>query len=122
MNGEAGIWLQVKPRLYSFVVCPFVLFAMVVRVPGPPTALAQSKADEYEVKAAFLFHFAQLVEWPDAPDESGSSLLLCTLGDDPFHGGLESTVEGKQIACPSHPPPEWSTGDARLQHGLHQQE
>lgn len=62
-----------------------------------PTALAQSKADEYHVKAAFLFHFAQLVEWPDAPDESGSSLLLCTLGDDPFHGELESTVEGKQI-------------------------
>jgi hypothetical protein len=24
-------------------------------------------------------------------------LLLCTLGDDPFHGELESTVEGKQI-------------------------
>jgi YfiR/HmsC-like len=97
MNGKASIWLQVKPRMYRLVVCPFVLFAMVVRAPGPPTALAQSKADEYHVKAAFLFHFAQLVEWPDAPDESGSSLLLCTLGDDPFHGELESTVEGKQI-------------------------
>jgi hypothetical protein len=66
--------------MYRLVVCPFVLFSMVVRAPGPPTVLAQSNADEYHVKAAFLFHFAQLVEWPDAPDESGSSLLLCTLG------------------------------------------
>ena len=87
MNGEAMIGL----------LRPLVLLGMVVHTSGVPTALAQSKADEYHVKAAFLFHFAQLVEWPDAPDQSGSSLLLCTLGDDPFHGELESTVEGKQI-------------------------
>jgi hypothetical protein len=97
MNGEARIRFLVKPRTYRLVVCPFVLFAMVVHPPGPRTVLAQSMADEYHVKAAFLFHFAQLVDWPDAPDESGSSLLLCILGDDPFHGELESTVEGKQI-------------------------
>jgi hypothetical protein len=28
------------------------------------TARAQSNRDEYQVKAAFLFHFAQLVDWP----------------------------------------------------------
>jgi hypothetical protein len=50
------------------------------------------------MKAAFLFHFAQLVEWPaDSPNQGGNSLLVCTLGDNPIHGELESTVAGKQI-------------------------
>jgi hypothetical protein len=62
------------------------------------TAWAQSTVDEYHMKAAFLYHFAQLVEWPaDSPSEGGISLLVCTLGDDPFHGELENTVAGKQI-------------------------
>jgi YfiR/HmsC-like len=62
------------------------------------TARAQSNDDEYRVKAAFLFHFAQLVDWPaDSLKGADNSLLLCTLGADPFQGALESTVEGKAI-------------------------
>jgi hypothetical protein len=54
--------------------------------------------DEYRVKAAFLFHFAQLVDWPPETEMGGDhSLLLCTLGDDPFHGVLESMIGGKAI-------------------------
>jgi hypothetical protein len=74
-----------------------ILVAMVVSACSFPKAQAQSKVDEYRVKAAFLFHFAQLVEWPDAAEANANPLLLCTLGDDPFHGELESTVEGKQV-------------------------
>jgi hypothetical protein len=60
---------------------------------------AQSNDDEYRVKAAFLFHFAQLVDWPaDKLTGADNSLYLCTFGEDPFHGVLESTVEGKVIA------------------------
>lgn len=74
-----------------------ILVAAAVSACSFPKAQAQSKVDEYRVKAAFLFHFAQLVEWPDAADANTNPLLLCTLGDDPFHGELESTVEGKQV-------------------------
>jgi hypothetical protein len=75
-----------------------VLLAVVFLAASSEMALAQSTADEYHVKAAFLFHFAQLVEWPaDSPNEGGNSLFVCTLGDDPFYGQLESTVAGKQI-------------------------
>jgi hypothetical protein len=60
---------------------------------------AQSSDDEYRVKAAFLFHFAQLVDWPaDKLTGADNSLYLCTLGEDPFQGALEGTVEGKAIA------------------------
>ena len=59
---------------------------------------AQSNDNEYRVKAAFLFHFAQLVDWPpDALNGTDSSLYLCTLAEDPFQGALESTVEGRTI-------------------------
>jgi hypothetical protein len=59
---------------------------------------AQTAAEEYRVKAAFIFHFAQLVDWPpEKPTGTDNSLLLCTLGEDPFQGMLEGTVAGKAI-------------------------
>jgi len=77
-------------------LCSVVLFIVALNACSG-TARAQSTVDEHRMKAAFLFHFAQLVEWPaDSPNEGGNSLLLCTLGD-PLYGQLESTVAGKQI-------------------------
>lgn len=59
---------------------------------------AQSTDEEYRVKAAFIFHFAQLVDWPpETRTSAGNSLFLCTIGDDPFQGALESTVAGKAV-------------------------
>jgi hypothetical protein len=67
-------------------------------LPAGLVGSAQPAQDEYRVKAAFIFHFAQLIDWPaETPPGGGSSLFLCTLGDDPFRGDLESTVEGKTI-------------------------
>jgi hypothetical protein len=88
----AGLRISHPPLWFA------VLFAGAFLAAGSGMALEQSTVDEYHVKAAFLFHFAQLVEWPaDSPNEGGNSLLVCTLGDDPFHGELENTVAGKQI-------------------------
>src|ERR1700760_3247415 len=59
-------------------------------------ASAQTTAEEYRVKAAFLFHFAQLVDWPpEVQTGRDNSLVLCTLGEDPFQGALEGTIAGK---------------------------
>jgi hypothetical protein len=64
----------------------------------PARCKAQSQVDEYRLKAAFLFHFAQFVEWPtEALGNIGDSFVLCTVGDDPFHGDLEETIRGKTI-------------------------
>jgi hypothetical protein len=50
------------------------------------------------VKAAFLFHFAQYVEWPDgALKDASSPLVYCTIGEDPFRGALDATLKGKTI-------------------------
>ena len=74
-----------------------VLLLTFLLVVGIALARGQSAQDEYQLKAAFIFHFAQLVEWPREATGEGNSLVLCTLGDDPFRGQLEDTVTGKQI-------------------------
>ncbi|MBI2498179.1 MAG: YfiR family protein, partial [Opitutae bacterium] len=57
---------------------------------------------EYEVKAAFLFNFAQFVEWPAAAfPEPQTPLIIGVLGEDPFGADLDDTVRGEKIG--SHP-------------------
>jgi hypothetical protein len=55
---------------------------------------ARFQATEVEVKAAFLYHFAQLVTWPEAsqiPDPP-PPLVIAVIGPDPFGDRLEATV------------------------------
>src|SRR5580698_1874522 len=70
-----------------------IAFLLAGMLGGP-----QPPQDEYRVKATFIFHFAQLIDWPTNVGLGvDNSLFLCTLGDDPFRGDLESTVQGKTI-------------------------
>jgi hypothetical protein len=64
-----------------------------------PKANAESTGtSEYDVKAAFLFHFAQFVEWPPgAFKDEHTPLTYCTLGVDAFRGSLDESVKGKRI-------------------------
>jgi YfiR/HmsC-like len=67
-----------------------------------PAGLPAEAPGEYVVKAAFLFHFAQFVEWPpEAFKDPTSPLTYCTIGDDPFRGALEESVEGKIVGTHS---------------------
>lgn len=79
------------------------LLLAFVQASGMNLVLAQdSSLNEYAVKAAFLFHFAQFVEWPEeAFSKADSPLVYCTIGEDPFEGALEATFKGKAIG--SHP-------------------
>lgn len=51
---------------------------------------------EYQVKAAFLYHFAKFVEWPAAAMK-GEVLVVGVLGDDPFGPGLDFLFEDKTL-------------------------
>jgi hypothetical protein len=66
------------------------------------SAHAQSNPAEYQLKAAFIFHFAQLVDWPThALGPANRPLILCTAGENALSGILEATVQEKQIASRS---------------------
>jgi len=64
------------------------------------SACAQSTAEEYQVKAAFLYHFAQLSDWPAGVlNAADPSLKLCIFDDEPRRQELQSTIEGKTIGA-----------------------
>ena len=53
---------------------------------------------EYQIKALFLFNFAQFVQWPStAFTRADEPFRIGVLGDDPFDGFLDETVRGEKI-------------------------
>ncbi|TCS72197.1 uncharacterized protein DUF4154 [Sulfuritortus calidifontis] len=58
---------------------------------GQATARAADGA-EYQLKAVFLYRFAQFTEWPAAALAKSEQLMLCVLGEDPFGSQLAGIV------------------------------
>jgi len=62
------------------------------------SAVLGQSANEYQVKAAFLYNFAKFVEWPaqsfKGPDDP---LTICIVGQNPFGRMLEDTINGKTL-------------------------
>ncbi|MBI5186693.1 MAG: YfiR family protein [Nitrospinae bacterium] len=85
----------------------FCLFLAMAVFPSA-SALAEPNpeaiyAEEYKIKAGFLYYFAKFVEWPPGVfDNTKDKVVLGVLGKDPFSGALESlegqAVMGKKIA------------------------
>ncbi len=88
-----------KKGLMPWVVAysSLLLLARPLRI--PIYACPRITAEEYQLKASFLFHFAQLVDWPSV--YADTAFVVSTLGDDPFHGELEEAMDGKAIGSRS---------------------
>jgi hypothetical protein len=53
---------------------------------------------EYDLKAAFLFNFAQFVEWPpEAFPDAGAPFVIGILGEDPFGKSLDEIVTNETV-------------------------
>lgn len=76
----------------GFLVCALLFSCgLVFPVQSAPAA-------EYQIKAVFLFNFAQFVEWPaTAFPESHTPLVIGVLGQDPFGAYLDETVRGERV-------------------------
>jgi len=62
---------------------------------GAPDDADVRPPTEYEVKAAFLYHFAQLTEWPAQALPPGRPFVVAILGPDPFGATALATFAGK---------------------------
>jgi hypothetical protein len=57
-----------------------------------------SPPSEYQIKAVFLFNFAQFVEWPvSAFPDPQTPFVIGVLGRDPFGAELDAVVRGETI-------------------------
>ena len=63
-----------------------------------PHVYAGSLSDrEYAIKAAFLYNFANFVEWPEATfRDSDTPLIVGILGEDPFGHHLDA-LKGRRV-------------------------
>ena len=74
-----------------FVLCALRATAADSATVAPPSA-------EYQVKAVFLFNFAQFAEWPaQAFADARVPLVIGILGDDPFGAYLDELVKNEKI-------------------------
>jgi YfiR/HmsC-like len=78
----------------------FLLFATIAAATflsaAPSASAQQSKPEEYQVKAVYLFNFGRFIEWPDAAIK-GQTFTICVLGEDPFGRVLDTTLAGEAI-------------------------
>lgn len=54
------------------------------------------RGPEYQVKALFLYNFAQFVSWPST-QPSDAPFVIGIVGDDPFNSYLDETVRGEKV-------------------------
>src|ERR1700712_1267339 len=73
-------------------LCTLILFLL-----GSVTSRAQASR-EYQLKAVFLYNFAQFTDWPaDAFAGDKSPIVIGVLGGDPFGPALDDTVRGETV-------------------------
>jgi hypothetical protein len=69
----------------AFLITLAVTFSAPAAEPPP--------SQEYQIKAVFLFNFAQFVEWPPSAFAGAEApLVIGVLGRDPFGGALDEAV------------------------------
>ncbi len=78
---------------------PAYWLALCAMLLGSGTHLAaQSVSKEYQIKAAFIFNFAQFVQWPaTVMTNADTPFSIGVLGEDPFGKALDETVQGEAI-------------------------
>ena len=71
--------------------------ALALLLCGVRVPVQSAPAAEYQLKAVFLFNFAQFVEWPaNAFPDGNAPLVIGVLGQDPFGGYLDEAVRGER--------------------------
>jgi hypothetical protein len=72
--------------------------AVVFPLLGMTSSVQQEALPEYQVKAVFLYNFAQFVEWPaTAFPDANAPLIIGVLGNDPFGNYLDETIKDEKV-------------------------
>ena len=66
-------------------------------------AAAQLSSTEYDIKAAYLYHFLNFIRWPaNSPMHNAKEVNVCVLGENPFGNKLDvlsrRAADGKAVS------------------------
>jgi len=86
--------LRLAESVIRGIRSPLMVLAVIAGL-SVRNATAQSVADQYQVKAAYLLNFARFVEWPADVLPPSSPLIIGVVGDNPLDGALEEVLRGK---------------------------
>lgn len=65
---------------------------------GPVAKAPAAALSEYQIKAVFLYNFAQFVDWPPRAFSSEQApVVIGVLGEDPFGASLDEAVRGETV-------------------------
>lgn len=97
MGDQRAAALRTVRRRFLAAICCLLLLSTL------PKAHSQTdNEEEYRVKLAFLYNFAQFVQWPsDAFSSPSAPLTICILGPDPFKGEVGEALRGRMVG--GHP-------------------
>jgi hypothetical protein len=88
----------VRQSSNTFSRLALVIAALISLVVSGLAISAAETSPEYQVKAVFLFNFAQFVEWPTQSFEGAAApFVIGVLGTDPFGSALEGAVRGETL-------------------------
>lgn len=74
-----------------------LLLVLCAALSLPCAVLAeQSRPEEYEIKAAFIYNMLQFVEWPAGELSAHENMAVCIYGKNPFGASLDS-IESKKV-------------------------
>jgi hypothetical protein len=81
-------------KIRRLVLMVLVMALQALRLDAAPAA----ESREYEIKAVFLFNFAEFVDWPpQAFADATSPLVIGILGDDPFGHYIDDAVRDEKV-------------------------
>ncbi len=87
----------VFPRFANGRLIPVLSMAVGLLASAVPADQTPRSASEYELKAAFLYNFANFVSWPpEAFARSDSPFVIGVIGTDPFGPALEQVLNGQR--------------------------
>lgn len=82
-------------RLLRWLFVAVLLGVAPLRCPGGDPAPPSS---EYQVKAIFLYNFAQFAEWPSSAFvDAQAPIVIAILGSDPFGAYLDEVVRDENV-------------------------
>jgi len=88
-----------RTRLHRLVILLPLIAVWFLHV---ATVLMAEQANEFQVKAAYLYNFGKFVEWPSAAfAQPDSPIVIGILGTDPFGALIDQIVENKKVGARS---------------------